>query len=173
MRALFVLVILCLVGSATYGQQGFDLKTIRKHYRDSLPAPVHWVNDFENLYSQDEAKVLNTTIGDFEKKTTNQICIVTLDTLLVAREDFDSLAIYIANRWGVGRKRKNNGITICICRGYRKMRICNGKGISRYLSDKDTQQIIDHDFSPFFRRNLYYDGTLHGLNAIIAKLSKQ
>lgn len=76
----------------------------------------------------------------------------------------------LANTWGVGKKEKNNGVTICISKGYRRMRICNGYGIEKVLSDAETKAIVDRDFIPSFKAGDYYKGTLMGLEAIMARL---
>jgi uncharacterized protein len=69
-------------------------------------------------------------------------------------------------------KRKNNGIVIGISRGYRKMRIQNGKGIESVLTDEETKKIIDTSFIPHFREGKYYEGTINGLKNLMETLIK-
>jgi uncharacterized protein len=103
------------------------------------------------------------------KNTTIEIAIVTLDTSCTTAEAFNDLALHIANTWGVGKKDKNNGVTICISKGYRKIRICNGYGIEKLINDAETKQIVDSYFIAAFKKGDYYNGTLEGLLAIMAK----
>jgi uncharacterized protein len=136
----------------------------------SCSQPLAWINDFEGLFSNNEKDTLNKILRDFEKNTGIEIVIITIDTNYVSRESFDDLIIHFANTWGVGKKDKNNGITIGISRGHRKIRITNGLGIENILSDSKTKYIIDNYFIPKYRDGEYYKGTLDGITEIIFHL---
>ena len=133
---------------------------------DSMPSHTGWINDFENLYTIEEEKILDSVISDFNKHTTIEIAIVTIDTMATPKSRFEELALYMANKWGVGAKEKNNGILIAISKVYRKMRIVNGWGIEKLISDQETKSIIDTFFIPYFKEERYFEGTLSGLQAI-------
>jgi len=147
-----------------------QLQEYRQHFRDSPPKATGWTTDMERLFTDAQKLHLDSLIRDYEKKTTVEIAIVTLDTNATSTDKFDDLALHISNTWGVGKKDKNNGVTICISKGYRRMRICNGYGIEKILSDDETKDIVDNDFIPSFKAGDYYKGTLLGLAAIMAKL---
>lgn len=142
----------------------------QKYKRDSIPKAVGYVNDFENIFSKKQEKYLDSMIKAFEKKTTIQIAVVTIDTLMVSRNDFENYVLKIGNTWGVGQKNKNNGVTIGISKGYRFMRIEVGFGIEAMLTDIETKKIIDSDFIPSFKKGLYFEGVIKGLKAIMKKL---
>jgi len=148
------------------------LNKFKHFFGDSLPKPKSYVNDYTYLFTPEQAESLNILLSDFEKKTTNQIAVVSFDTTMVSKQDFDALTLKLANAWGVGQKDKNNGILIGICAGYKKMRIQNGLGIEKILSDPATKQIVDSDFIPFFKQGEYFIGTLNGINTIIKKLGQ-
>jgi uncharacterized protein len=147
------------------------LSLSRQIFWDSLPQPTGYVNDYEFLYTVREKAILDSIIADFDKTTTNQIMIITLDSTMTTSDGLDDLTFRIANRWGVGQKGKNNGVTIGISRDYRKMRIDVGYGIDGILTDDATKEIIDNFFIPDFKKADYFEGTLNGINAIIKKLS--
>ncbi|HMG66593.1 MAG TPA: TPM domain-containing protein [Chitinophagaceae bacterium] len=136
----------------------------------SIPKLIGTVNDFEKIYSPQEIKTLDSIIVDFKKRKTIQISIVTIDTTLTKKENFDSWTLKVMNSWGVGEKNKNNGILIAISRGYRRIRIQNGYGIEKILSNGETKEIIDNDMIPSFKEAKYFEGTLNGLQALIKKL---
>jgi uncharacterized protein len=127
------------------------LQASRQIFWDSLPKPLSWTNDYEDLFSDTEKQKLDSIISAFEKETTMQICIVTIDTIYTSKEKFDDLALHIANDWGVGQKDKNNGVTICISAGHRRIRICNGYGIEKILSDEETKEIMNSYFISKFK----------------------
>lgn len=148
-------------------------QSFRQIFWDSLPKPVGFVNDFENIYSDKEEKLLDSLIREFENRTTIQIAVITFDTNMTTADSLDALTLRFANDWGVGQKDKNNGVTIGISSGYRRMRIQNGYGIEKILTDNDTKQIIDTAFIPSFRDAKYFEGTFNGLDALMNILEQR
>jgi uncharacterized protein len=139
---------------------------------DSIPASKGWVNDFEKIYSKQEAKSLDSLIGAFEKKTSYEIAIITIDANYTTDSSFDQYIIAVANAWGVGKKGKDNGIVIGISSEFGRIRIVNGAGVTQYLSDEATKTIIDTIFIPNFKEGNYYKGTKEALLEIMKRLKK-
>ena len=158
------------VEEAAAGFTTLGVEKYRKLFWDSLPQPVAYTNDYAWLFSTTQRNQLNDVIAGFEKKTTVEICIVTLDTFCVSAENFEALSLHIANTWHIGKRDKNNGILICINPFYRKVRIENGYGIEKYLTDQETKEIIDTALIPEYKKGAFFKGTLNALNAIISKL---
>lgn len=130
-----------------------------------------WVTDYEKLYSKNEINILNDLINEFEKQTSVEIAIVTLDSLRATSDNFDDLSLRIAQKWAIGKSGKNNGILIAISKHYRKIRIQNGNGIEKIISDDETKFIIDTYFIPEFKNENYYSGTLNGMLELMKKLN--
>jgi len=149
------------------------LQSFRQTFWDKLPQPIGWTNDYEGLFTPEQKNVLDDTIAAFQKETAIQICIVTLDTIYTTKQKFNDLALHIANVWGVGQGDKNNGVLICMSAGYRMMRICNGKGIEKILTNDETKKIITDHLVPSFRKANYFEGTFEGLNALIKILRER
>ena len=116
---------------------------------------------------------MNQIIADFEKETTVEIAIVTIDTFKVSKEKFNDLSLHIARTWGVGKNEKSNGILIAISIGYRQIRIQNGDGISSILSDDETAKIIRNQIIPYFKKEDYFEGTKAGILKLIELLRKR
>jgi len=146
------------------------LAAFRQSFMENLPKPVGYVNDFEEVFTAEQERVLANIIADFERKTTIQIAIATFDSVMVSKDSLDNLTLHIGNAWGVGQKGKDNGIVIGICRGHRRIRIQTSFGIEKILSDAATKQVIDEAFIPYFKKEEYFEGTVNGLKQIIAKL---
>lgn len=132
-----------------------------------LPKPKGYVNDFIQIFTARELEVLDSIIGAHEKETTNQIAIISFDSRMMGSCDVDHYTRAIGNTWGVGHKNKNNGIVIGIAPSLRKMRIENGYGIEKIISDQETKRIIDSNFIPEFKYANYFEGTRTGLIALI------
>jgi len=135
-----------------------------------IPSAVGLVNDFGYYFTAQQADTLSQIILQNEKKTSNQIAIVTFNSLPIDAQDFDAFTKVLANKWGVGQKDKNNGVTIALCKALRKIRIQNGYGISNKLTDANTKIIIDQVIFPEFIKGDYYIGIKKGLLKIIEVL---
>ncbi len=138
----------------------------------ALPQPSGYVSDFEHLFTQNEIQQLDSLIGDFEKRTTIQIAVVTLNEPHTDSTDFDNYTLELANAWGVGQKEKNYGVFIGVSRAFRKIRIQNGLGITQWLSDEETLKIINDHFIPGFKKGNYFVGVRNGLLALMGSLKK-
>ena len=150
-----------------------ELETYRKTIWDTLPAAVGWVNDFEGLYDKAEEDSMESIIAHFEKKTSVEIAIVTVDSNMVEEDKFNEFAYRLLKLWGIGKISKSNGMVICICRDYKKIFISTDFGIDNYMDESDKFKIISKYILPSFKTNNYFQGTLNGLNAILDKINKK
>lgn len=137
-----------------------------------FPKATGHVNDFTNLFTPAETHTLDSFIGLHEKETTNQLAIITIDSMMLGKCDIEQYTLEIANEWGVGQKGKNNGVLIGIAPGLRQMRIQNGYGIEKIISNTETKTIIDSFFIPEFKSGNYFKGTINGLSEIIKRLNQ-
>lgn len=149
-----------------------ELETYRRSIWDSLPA-IGWVNDFEGLFSHNEEDSLESMLQHFEKETTVEIAIVTLDSNMVQKDRFNDFSDHLLKIWGIGKFAKKNGIVICISRDYRQLFVSTGAGITTYMDDGEKYRIIAQDFIPPFNEYRYFDGTLSGLNELMNKVTKK
>lgn len=143
-----------------------ELSTYRQQIRDILPKPENGVCDYEHLFTATEIFKLNSILIEFEKQTAIEIVIITVDTMFVARQNFEDFTLRIATRWEIGKKEADKGILIAISRGYRRMRIENGYGIEQLITDIETKQLIDSYFIPDFKNGEYFKGTESGVREL-------
>jgi uncharacterized protein len=132
-------------------------------YWTELPSPKGWVNDFENIFTKDQVKALDSLVADYEKRTTTEISVITIPASATDKARFDELTLMIANKWGVGKKEKDNGILIGISKEHRTIRIQNGLGIEKLITDNQTKQIIDQTIIPNFKADNFYKGVFDGI----------
>jgi uncharacterized protein len=132
--------------------------------------PTDYVNDYIQLFTQPQISSLDSIIIDYEKKTTNQVAIVTVDSQWIKKDSFESFIQKVFNTWGVGQKDKNNGIVIAICPGYRIIHIENGYGIDKVFTDDQTHHIIQNIIVPAYKKGEYYEGTRNALIEITKKV---
>jgi uncharacterized protein len=156
-RIISILFACCLMVSACAQERRF-------------PKPTGYINDFEGIFTARERASLDSLVKAFEKETTAQIVLATVDSLFSSREKYASTVTDLHNEWGVGKKGKNNGVLIVICNDYRMIRIDNGYGIEAKMTNEETKQIIETIILPEFRQQNFYEGTRKGILAIMKEI---
>jgi uncharacterized protein len=137
-----------------------------------VPPAKGFINDYVQLFSNEQISALDSLVSRFEKETTVEIGVGIIDSAMVKADDFDDYTLVMLRVWGVGKKEKDNGVLIVISPHLRRMRIQNGTGIEKVLSDDETKYIIENFFIPGFRQDKYFEGTRDGIIAIIDKLKQ-
>src|SRR5687767_2420221 len=113
----FTLFISLLFCGSSYGQITQERK-LNEAYA-SLPDYVGFVNDFEDILSSEQEEELNKIIIESERQTTNQIAIVTVESI-APYSSMKDFATDLANKWGVGQKEKDNGLVIVVSKKLRQ-----------------------------------------------------
>jgi uncharacterized protein len=146
------------------------LEPPRSEFVRNIPDQAGYVNDFENTYSPAEKQRLEELLASIERETTMEIVVVTLDSAMSSKEEFDYNTLWIGNRWGVGQRGDNNGILIGISRSLRVIRIHYGSAIEQRLSNEQVNQIVNADIIPHLKAGNYYQGTRAGIESLVNKL---
>jgi len=136
------------------------------------PVPPRLVNDFSKILSAQELNNLETKLRYYNDSTSTQIVIVIVNDIGdYAIADF---ANQLGEKWGVGRKGKNNGAVIVVkpkvgsSRG--QASIQTGYGLEATITDAMSRRIIEKEMVPFFQENNYYGG-LDAATTAIFKLA--
>lgn len=120
------------------------------------PQPPQIVNDFAEVLSQSKQSQLEQKFVRFNRETSNQIAVVTLNDLRgYAISDY---AVRLAHEWGVGQEGKDNGILILVSPENQRVFIATGYGLEGAVPDATAQQIVDNEILPQFRQGNYYKG---------------
>jgi len=93
-------------------------------------------------------------LAKFDKDTINQV-VVAIFPKMDSTLSPDEYTLRVANSWGVGRRGKNNGVTLFIFIRDRTMRIQVGYGLTSVLTDALSQQILDQDLKPHFQKGRF------------------
>lgn len=133
-----------------------------------FPKPKGEVSDYEFIFSSEELIALTEIIRDFEKKTSNEIAIVSIETI-GNYTDFDKYALDLSNYWGIGQENKDNGLSIIFSKNLKKIRISTGNGTEKILTDKICKTVIDEIIIPEFKNGNYYLGISKGLSELLIK----
>ncbi|MBR9914676.1 MAG: TPM domain-containing protein [Algicola sp.] len=124
------------------------------------------VLDLSNVFNMNQIDTLSQMIIDFEKRTSNEIAILTVDSI-APYEDLHVYSSAIGNYWGVGKANKDNGLVIVLLKNQRQIWLSTGNGTTNVLTDSVCQKIIDSVMIPNFKEGQYYLGMKKGLVAIM------
>ncbi len=125
--------------------------------------------EFPNFLSPSEANAIEQKLEKFSRETSNQIAVVIVDDFggYTAAE----FATLLGEKWGVGKKDKNNGIVVLIKPtggvGERELFIAVGLGLEGAIPDLATKKIRENIMQPLFAEGKYYEGLDRGLDALM------
>lgn len=141
-----ILFILMLSTVAGYAQNDFP----------DPPSPPRLVNDFTGTLSKEEVNALEQKMLAYEDSTTSQVSIVLIRS--IGPYDISDYTIQLAEKWGIGRKDRENGVLILAALDDRKVFIATGYGMEGAIPDIMARRIIDQVIVPSFRMEDYYAG---------------
>ena len=129
---------------------------------DELPEPYNpprLVNDFAEILTCEQADSLERVLVDFDNRTTNQICVVSVKTL--GSRTVDDFGLALANKWGIGTEERQNGVLLLIKpRGrdnnYIDVTIQVGRGLEGAIPDVYASRIIRNVMGPYLKCYQYW-----------------
>jgi len=136
-----------------------------------FPVPVQpssWTNDYARIFTDSQAKQLDSKLAALENRSSTQIFIVTL-TDSKGYEPSD-LAQQIGEKWHVGQQKKDNGIVILVDVTAHKTFIATGYGVEEYVPDAIAKRIVENEMIPRFKQNDYFGGVNAAVDVLISIL---
>jgi uncharacterized protein len=139
------------------------------------PVPARLVNDFAQIFDEQQVFQLENKLRDFSNSTTTQILIVTVNTL-----DGDAVASYAqktAEKWGAGTSEYNNGVIILIkpktadSRG--EVSIQTGRGLEAVIPDAICKRIVESEMIPRFKTNDVFGGVNAAVDVLMSLSLKE
>ena len=134
---------------------------------DSLPDPIGLTSDFEKIFTDSQVVHLDSMLVDFEKKTTIEIAIITVDSASINGDFFNDLAPMVAKTWGIGKEKEMNGIVFAVSVSYRRADFFLDTGINQFMADGEAKDIVKKYVFPMFKQEKYYEGVLAGLTQLM------
>lgn len=134
--------------------------------QDFPAVPNRLVTDYTNTLSASEIDALERKLLAFEDTTSTQIAVVLMNS--TGDYEISDYADRLAQQWGVGSKKYNNGIMLLAAIGDRAVTIRTGYGIEGAVPDVVAYRIIENEIKPAFRNNDYYGGLDKATSALIS-----
>lgn len=130
-----------------------------------IPALSGRVNDYAKVLQSEQKAALEKQLADFESQTSNQLVVLTVDTL--QGEPIENYSIKVAEKWKIGQDKKDNGVILVVAVKDRKLRIEVGYGLEGALTDALSKMIIENEIVPSFKSGNFAAGITAGVDAII------
>lgn len=128
-----------------------------------LERPI--IDQTESLANEDIDRIAQLINAERQKKSF-QIGVLMISTL-GSDDSLEEYSLKVARQWGIGDKKKSNGVLLLIAKNDRKMRIEVGNGMEGLLTDARASQIIRNTIAPKFRSGDYAGGVEAGVKRII------
>ena len=135
------------------------------------PDPAVYVHDYAGWLSSGERMALEQKLVRYYDSTSTQIVVMIRPD--IGDYDKSSYAFELGNRWGIGRKDKNNGVVLLVKTEPpgRGAFIATGYGTEGALPDITAGRIIRNTMIPYFKQEQYAQGIDAGTDEIVRALS--
>ena len=126
------------------------------------------VVDEVGVLPRPERMRLSQVLEAHENATSNQVVVVTLDSL--QGRPIEEFGYRLGRHWGIGQEGKNNGVLLIVAPNERKVRIEVGYGLEGTLTDAISSNIVNGVILPAFRRGDLAGGIEDGAISITQAL---
>jgi uncharacterized protein len=126
------------------------------------------VVDQAGILSASTRARLSEILEAHEKKTSNQVVVVTLASL--QGYDIADFGVRLGRAWKLGEKDRNNGALLLVAPKEREVRIEVGYGLEGDLTDARSHAIIQTEIIPRFRGGDFEGGIVQGTLAILGTI---
>jgi uncharacterized protein len=154
--ALFALALLPLAGQTTY--------TVATVPNVQLQDARRFVSNPDGILSQASVYQIDTMCYALKARDIAQVAVVVLDA--VDESDLDMFAHNILNSWGVGSKKKDNGLIITIVKQQRDIQFETGYGLEGVLLDALCKRIQTVYMVPALGAGEWDKGVVDGVTAV-------
>lgn len=135
-----------------------------------VPLLTSYITDKTGTLTSSELQHIEEKLSNFDKKTSNQIVVLIIDSLNNETyiEDF-SMQVAMKNK--IGTDKNDNGVLLLIIKNDHELRIEVGYGLEAFLTDAKSSYIIRNSITPFFKKEEYFNGINSGVDEIIKACS--
>lgn len=128
-----------------------------------------YVSDPSGILSPQTRDALDAKLGALWRATSAEVVVVTVDRIDgdLTPEEF---ATALFEKWGIGKRDKDNGLLILVSRDDRAAQIRTGYGVEGIIPDITAGRILRGEMFPRFREGDYDGGVTAAVDAVDALL---
>jgi uncharacterized protein len=133
--------------------------------------PTGFVNDFAGILKPETVTFLNSELSTFAAQTTSEISVATVPD--IKGETIETYAVKLYEEWGIGTKKKDNGVLLLIAPNEREVRIEVGYGLEPVITDSEAASIISDVILPAFKAGDYDSGVVSAVQRLETDAAKE
>ena len=127
-----------------------------------------YVTDPSAILSATARDSINAILGRLEKSTGIETAVVMLPS--IGDEDIFDFGHELFRKWGIGKKKSDNGLLILFVKDQKKVRFTTGYGIEGTMTDAMSKRIQTTLMIPRFRNGNWDGGMVSGVRAVAKTL---
>jgi len=128
-----------------------------------------YVNDFAGVLSVPEKQQLEALLQQLERKTGAELAVVAVDSMRGG--EVHDVANRLFERWGIGKKGKDNGILLFAAIQEHKAAIEVGYGLEPVIPDAQAGRILDQAVMPWFKPGQTGQALMNGAFSIARRVA--
>ncbi len=129
------------------------------------PLPQSYVSDRHNLLAADTRAELDRLAAALDRSDHGQLGVAVIRT--TGGVDHRRFATDLFNRWGVGDRRRNDGLLILLAMDDRAAEIILGDGIDNPANRAHAERVMQQQMVPRFREGNYDQAMVSGVTGML------
>lgn len=127
-----------------------------------------YVTDPSAILSTAARDSINLMLGQLEQGSGIEVAVVMLPS--IGNDDIFDFAHNLFRKWGIGKKKENNGLLVLFVMDQHKVRFTTGYGLEGTLTDALSKRIQMNEMVPAFKEGKWDEGMVKGVRATVAIL---
>ena len=137
----------------------------------ATPANSNMVYDYENIYTPDQEKKLDSLLRNFEKSNLIPIKLVTVNSASLQKPDFDANNAELYKEWDLVHGKSGKTMIVTISTEMQKSKTDYGPFVAKFISEAEIANIVGQSM-PAMQRGDFFEGTWSGLNQMMDIIRK-
>jgi uncharacterized protein len=133
-----------------------------------LPEPTGRVVDEAGLLDLESENALNDKLESTQRLLGPQLVVVTVNSL--GGKSIEEFGMALGNKWGVGDKKRDDGMILLVAPNERRVRIEVGFGLEQLFPNEICQAIIDETILPHFVAGRMQEGIVDAIDRIVGRM---
>lgn len=164
-RRLQTILIACLIAVTAWaaGDSVKEYKSVDDVPNVRLTDVRRYVSDPTSILSPAATDTINAILGRLEKSTGIETAVVMLPS--ISENDIFDFSTSLFRKWGIGKKKSDNGLLILFVMDQHKVRFATGYGIEGTMTDAMSKRIQMQYMVPAFKQSDWNKGMVDGVRA--------
>ena len=162
LRSLLIMVCVALLSGPLSAMTVDEVPNV--HLKDAR----QYVTDPSAILSTVARDSINLMLGQLEQGSGIEVAVVMLPS--IGNDDIFDFAHNLFRKWGIGKKKENNGLLVLFVMDQHKVRFTTGYGLEGTLTDALSKRIQMNEMVPAFKEGKWDEGMVKGVRATVAIL---